>query len=80
MNGWRSLIQSYLYLAGDCSGDGFYQYSVVVRTVQPVLEELGPEYEEAQKRLVQRAGRVSAKWCCRNFSGAGGGRGAVVYS
>ncbi len=66
-------------MAGDCGGDGLYQHSVLVRTVQPVLEELGPEYEEAAKRSVLRAGRVFAKWCCRNYLGAGGGCGAVVY-
>lgn len=39
-------------MAGDCGGYGLYQHSVcVVRTVQPVLEELGPEYEEAAETL-----------------------------
>ncbi len=36
----------------------FTSIPFVVRTVQPVLR---------RKRLVQRAGRVSAKWCCRSF-------------
>lgn len=38
----------------------FTSIPFVVRTVQPVLEELGPEYEEAAETLAQRAGRVSA--------------------
>ena len=38
----------------------------VVRTVQPVLEDLDTEIEEAAASLgAQRAGRPSAAWCCR---------------
>ncbi len=51
----------------------------MVRTVQPVLEELGRNMKKRRKRLVQRAGRVSANGAAGTFSGAGGGRGAVVY-
>ena len=39
------------YTAGHRRGDGLYQHPFVVRTVQPVLEELGPEYEEAAQTL-----------------------------
>ncbi len=65
---WRSLISSHLYLGwGSRWAMAFTSIPFVVRTVQPVLEELGPEYEEAAETLGARAGRVSAKWCCRNF-------------
>ncbi len=38
-------------MAGDCGSDGLCRIPFVVRTVQPVLEELGPEYEEAAETL-----------------------------
>lgn len=43
----------------------FTSIPFVVRTVQPVLEELGPEYEEAAETPARRRGRVSAALCCR---------------
>ena len=39
------------YTAWYCGGDGLTSIPFVVRTVQPVLEELGPEYEEAAETL-----------------------------
>lgn len=39
------------YTARYRRGDGLHQHPFVVRTVQPVLEELGPEYEEAAETL-----------------------------
>lgn len=44
----------------------FTSIPFVVRTVQPVLEELGPSMRKRRKRWAPRAGRVSAKWCCRS--------------
>lgn len=45
----------------------FTSIPFVVRTVQPVLEELGRNMKRRQKRSAQHAGRVFAKWCCRNY-------------
>lgn len=45
----------------------FTSIPFVVRTVQPVLEELGPNMKRRQKRSAQHAGRVFAKWCSRNY-------------
>jgi sulfate transport system permease protein len=44
----------------------FTSIPFVVRTVQPVLEELGPSMRKRRKRWAPRAGRVSARWCCRS--------------
>ena len=58
----------------------FTSIPFVVRTVQPVLEELGPEYEEAAETLgATRWAEFLQSGAAGAFSGAGGGRGAVVY-
>jgi sulfate transport system permease protein len=44
----------------------FTSIPFVVRTVQPVLEELGRNMKKRRKRWAPRAGRVSARWCCRS--------------
>lgn len=42
----------------------FTSIPFVVRTVQPVLEELGPEYEEAAQTLGATRLQSFAKSCC----------------
>ncbi len=42
----------------------------VVRTNQPVPEELGPEYEEAGTNAGANARKVFAKSCCSELSPA----------
>lgn len=45
----------------------FTGFPFVVRTVQPVLESLDPEVEEAAGTLGAGAGRFFAGCCCRSF-------------
>ncbi len=52
------------YTARYCGGDGLYQHSICGAHRQPVLEELGPEYEAAQTLGATRACKVFAKSCC----------------
>lgn len=42
----------------------FTSLPFVVRTVQPVLEELGRNTKRRPRRWAPRAGRASAAWCC----------------
>lgn len=51
VNGWRSLISKSPIRLGIAVAMAFTSIPFVVRTVQPVLEELGPEYEEAAETL-----------------------------
>lgn len=51
VNGWRSLISKSPTRLGIAVAMAFTSIPFVVRTVQPVLEELGPEYEEAAETL-----------------------------
>lgn len=51
VNGWRSLISKLPIRLGIAVAMAFTSIPFVVRTVQPVLEELGPEYEEAAETL-----------------------------
>lgn len=67
VNGWRSLISKSPIRLGIAVAMAFTSIPFVVRTVQPVLEELGPNMKRRQKRSAQHAGRVFAKWCCRNY-------------
>ncbi len=57
--GWLNMELKSLYTwLGIAVAMAFTSIPFVIRTVQPVLEELGPEYEEAAETLGARPHRL----------------------